>query len=162
VELKWTVAEEKNIRNYQLQKSTDGRTFNRIFDLAADNTDKQHDYVFTDRANPGRSAFYRLAITGSDNFISTSAVVEIKAKDALDKIYVANSSTLVAEIKFERAQSVTLGIFNANGQLLSSTRQAVGAGNNRLSIGIGGLQKGLYFLKVMGDGVDNKARSFSK
>jgi hypothetical protein len=162
VQLKWTVADEKSMKSYQLQKSTDGRVFRTIFNVAADNNDKQHDYIFTDRANLGRSAFYRLAITGSDNFINTSAVVEVRGKNAPDKIYVAGSATLVAEINFSKLQSVTIGIYNAGGQLLSSSNHNVIAGNNRLNISIGQLQKGLYYLKVIGAGVDNRARSFTK
>lgn len=162
VELKWTVADEKNIRNYQVQKSTDGQVYTKVYEVLAENSDKQHDYSFVDHANMGKSAFYRLAIVGTDNFVSNSAIVEIKGKEALDRVFVAGSSTLIAEIKSEKAQPVRLGIFNSNGQLVLESSRSLVAGANRLSVGIQGLQKGLYFLRVLGEGIDMKARSFSK
>lgn len=162
--IEWTVEAAEEIRSYQLEKSGDGRTFSRIYEVAALNTSKAHSYSFNDRANSVNRVFYRLGIVGKDNSLTYARTIELKGSgaDASEKVYLSNSSTLVARLISGTGKQVKLGIFDATGQLLRETTRNLATGTNNLMISISGLKTGLYYLRVFGEGVDGKARAFSK
>lgn len=164
ITIEWTVEAEKDIRSYQLEKSSDGRTFSKVYKVAALNTSKSHSYSFNDQSNTGSVAYYRLGSAGKDNFINYSQTIEVKGagREATEKIYLSNNSTLVAKLNSDKNKQVKLGIFSATGQRVMEKTRSLSGGTNNLSIDITDLKAGLYFLKVYGQGVDAKARPFSK
>lgn len=162
VELTWTVSAERAIQKYRLEKSNDGRTFRSIHEVGALNTDKEHSYHYSDKTNPGKSSFYRLAIVDTDNLVNYSDVVNVKGSSMVERIYIPNQNTLITELRSDKAQQVKFGVFNANGQMMSQTDRLLKVGTNHVSIGIQSLQKGIYFLRILGEGYETKAHSFSK
>ncbi|MEO6931703.1 MAG: T9SS type A sorting domain-containing protein [Chitinophagaceae bacterium] len=164
VSIEWTVEAEKEMRSYQLEKSSDGRIFSKVYEVTALNVSKSHRYTFTDVAVARSAAYYRLGMVGKDNFLNYSQTIEVKGVggDNAEKVYLSNNFTLAATLNADKNKQVKLGIFNSTGQLLMETTRSLSAGMNNLSIGISNLKTGLYFLKVYGQNIDSRARPFSK
>lgn len=164
VKIDWTVEGEKEIKSYQLEKSEDGRTFAKVYEVPALNVAKAHDYSFKDFSNPGNTAYYRLGMVGINNFINFSKTIEVKAavNDPSEKVYLPNNSTLVARLNSDKFKTVKVGIFSTSGQMMMESTRNLSVGVNKVSIGILGLKTGLYFLRVYGKGVEGRTWSFSK
>jgi len=76
--LQW-MANEKDIRDYQVERSSDGKSFSTIGRQAALNTAGEHAYLFPLCDQPVQDGYYRLRISGMDGQVSYSKVLVISA-----------------------------------------------------------------------------------
>jgi len=75
--LSWVVAIEQNLSRYEIEKSSDGSTFNGIITLTAANTAAQKTYTAKDISPYSRANFYRLKIIDSDGSFKYSKVIKV-------------------------------------------------------------------------------------
>ena len=75
--LSWTVANEKDLNYYELQRSNDGQNFSGISQI---NATGKSSYSFSDNITPGTSSiyYYRLKSVDKDGNFKYSAVIKIR------------------------------------------------------------------------------------
>ncbi len=137
----WNAAEESDLANFVIEKSTDGRTFTAIGTVKATN---QKAYSFID-GSAGDNSYYRLKMVDIDGTFKYSYVVSIKSKQ------IANISLSPNPVKnnliIQHPKVITesnIQIISANGQLVRNIRLA---SNAVLSyVDMSGFTSGLYHI----------------
>jgi hypothetical protein len=82
VELSWTTASERNNDFFEVQRSTDGRTFDLIGKVEGGGTrNTPLDYSFTDRMPKAGVNYYRLRQVDFDGAFEYSRVIAVEVKD---------------------------------------------------------------------------------
>jgi uncharacterized protein (DUF1501 family) len=81
VELTWTVDDELNIDAYEVMRSVDGATYEKIGLLQATNESGRHSYTFTDKNAERNLYYYRIQIIEKDGLKKYSEVVLLKRND---------------------------------------------------------------------------------
>lgn len=75
-ELQWIIAENARASRFEVEKSTDGKTFSiAALVFSSEKTDEDH-YRYSEK-HDGKKMFYRVRIIGSDGSVQLSAVLEI-------------------------------------------------------------------------------------
>jgi photosystem II stability/assembly factor-like uncharacterized protein len=151
VDLSWSIADEKEVNNYIIERSFDGKTFVPL---------TQHNkgiFSTTDEAPQYGTNYYRLKIVGNDNRITYSSIKTVifeGLKNNNFKIYPnPTSDRLNIEFIAERPQTVELELMNVNGQIVYSYKLDGTEGNNRLFFNTSQFPAGLYTLKIKQDKV---------
>ncbi|HTL10702.1 MAG TPA: T9SS type A sorting domain-containing protein, partial [Chitinophagaceae bacterium] len=145
VRIIWSVSDEVGVKNYSVERSTDGIHFSSIGlqDARLSSSNRQQ-YEATDRTALNGINYYRVQQIDNDGRYSYSKIVAvtITIKDAL--VLAPNPATNLVTIR--NSQPIqTLQCFNTNGQLMYTARP----GTRQHSIQLQGWPEGLYLLKVM-------------
>lgn len=78
VELKWKTAEEVNMDRYEIERSSNGKDFEKIGEVNSGNQQLQVDYLYNDNKPMGGISYYRLKMVGVAGDIKYSRVVAIQ------------------------------------------------------------------------------------
>ncbi|RZK87316.1 MAG: T9SS type A sorting domain-containing protein, partial [Hymenobacter sp.] len=146
--LKWTTASEKNNDHFDVEASADGRTFQRIGQVAGHGTTTQaHDYQLVDPAIAHYAAspvYYRLRqvdLNGTATYSPVRAVAVGQSALALFPNPTTGATTLLGA-----APRAAVTVFDALGRLvLSATADAVGTAPLALPEG---LAVGVYLVRT--------------
>jgi PQQ-dependent dehydrogenase (s-GDH family) len=162
--LKWETSNETNVSHFAVERSIDGRNFTEIGTVAANgNTTANTLYSYTDNdvANqPTSTVHYRLKMIDIDGASTYSKVIVI----ALANITSINVSPNPASDKVRLAfvsAGETIGqwsIMDNSGRIVLQSSTQVRKGNNNVLINIEKLSAGIYYLKLTGDGIDQKVK----
>lgn len=137
--LVWNTAEEINLANYVVEKSTDGRNFTAIGTVKAANLKS---YNFTDPQSAANS-YYRLKIVDVDGAYKYSYIVSVKAK--LDASLLLSPNPVKSSLMIQHPKANTtshIQIMSASGQLLRDIRLSTNAVIT--NIDMSGFTSGLY------------------
>jgi len=86
--LNWTITNELNVNNYELQRSDDGINFYTVYTHSAYNRNGTEFYSYEDRKILTGTAFYRLKITDISTKINYSHIVTVAANNTGKEFYV--------------------------------------------------------------------------
>jgi hypothetical protein len=104
--VKWQVANEMAIKNYQLQRSNDGRNFTTInTQNAVNNNGGNANYAYNDAVLTSSKIYYRLLYTdlsGKDNY---SGIVVISAEQDANKTFYITKNPVNEKIDFFASQA---------------------------------------------------------
>ncbi|MBC7687253.1 MAG: T9SS type A sorting domain-containing protein [Aquabacterium sp.] len=151
--IKWAGIEEVNIKSYQVQRSTDNKTFTQLEGntIAAKNFAASTTYSFTDARPAAGYNYYRLMITEGTGRITYSPVALVKNS----RLGVANISLypnpaadyIQLEAKPMQNVKANIAIINSNGDVMLSNQKKF---NNLgvLLVDITRLTAGKYFIKT--------------
>jgi hypothetical protein len=146
VQLNWETADELNVKNIEIQRSTNAINFNTIAMVNAQNR-LQNNYTFTDKIYGDAFFYYRLKIVDNDGSFKYSKLQSVKNKILKNSAYilenpVKDNITLV-NLSLKKCM---LSLLNANGVEVSRKTY-----NNISStqLDISTLSSGLYFLKIV-------------
>ena len=149
-QLRWITSWETNNKNFEIERSLDGREFVRIGavpGLTSSNTDVQ--YRFDDYEMPP-VAYYRLKQVDIDGKYEYSNTVVIKRDDiqSLFSLTFANpvSNNSIIRINTETAGTTILRIIDLSGREISTQVVDCSRGNNLVSKDFSRLAAGHYFL----------------
>jgi hypothetical protein len=153
-QLKWTVAQEQDVLEYEVERSENGASWVTVGKVnSLGNTTAQRSYAFADQSPGGAKQLYRLrqvdrngseklskiiTVTGGKSFVL--AINGLFPNPAVDRVQVA----LTAPAK----EIITLLVMDATGRIVRSQKNTVDAGNNTVDVNLTGLSKGTYLLKV--------------
>lgn len=153
--LTWTTAEEKNARDFDIERSRDGQFFTKIGTVKAKGSNST--YEFTDITPPlgvGGLAFYRLKINDFDGKTDFSKVITLSnLQKTKAKIY---PSVTTGNLTVENIRSFE--IINSIGQVVWRETAAQGLGNFQSFPNLTQQPCGIYFIK----GVDTEGGIFSE
>ncbi|MCC2544888.1 IPT/TIG domain-containing protein [Hymenobacter sp. BT175] len=150
VELAWRTASENNSDRFEVERSADGRTFERLGTVAAQgNSSRASDYAFLDGRYPDAISllYYRLRQVDRDGTFSYSPVrpVRVSARPTAGLLLFPNPTTGAATLTgTEPGTAVT--VYDALGrQVLTATTDATGVVELVLPRG---LPTGVYVVRV--------------
>jgi endonuclease I len=145
--LKWYATYETSFRRYDVERSTDGITFNKIGEVAGANLSN---YDFTDNNLPKSSViYYRLKMVDIDGAFKYSKVVPVRLNNNLSNAIVyPNPTKDNLNIKlYETLQgNSTLQVADVTGRIVKT--QSLNASQLNISLDVKNLPAGRYFIKI--------------
>lgn len=139
--LNWTTTEETGSREFEIQRSTDGKSWSAIGTVGAKGTTKQtNHYYFTDSSPRGGQNLYRLKMIDLDGTFAFSSIKAVKfgmtlnvyPNPAADELHVSTASS---------PASLKISIYKHSGQLV---KEVVG----KSVIDVSMLPKGIYLVSA--------------
>ncbi len=159
VQLNWVAGEELNVKEYAVERSTDGSQFYTIgIQPGYSNNAPSNNYSFTDilTAISLQVVYYRIKQIDINGSYTYSKVMIVRTNGINDKLYIfPNPSQNQAAISFtvNRKSNVWLRLMDANGKIVRQFTKEVNAGLNTIVLdNLNILPSGIYHLQ-MNDGI---------
>lgn len=147
VDLSWVTTEETNSDRFEVQRSTDGKTWNSIGSVKAEGESKvRKTYNFTDhQPQVGVGAnLYRLKMMDLDGSFAFSSIRSVGLDNKLESSVYPNPATTVINLKVTSWKQVkTVRINNLSGIRVYSSGPAESG-----SIDVSGLESGIYIVHI--------------
>jgi hypothetical protein len=146
--LNWVTANEENVASFELERGTDGRTFNKIATIKAtgNSNTSNNQYTYNDNA-ASATAYYRLRMVDINDAARYSNIVILNQEVENPAIQVypnpAESTLFVEGLKAKSSYRV----IDATGREVIASA-AVIEDNQVTFINTGSLVQGLYFLQL--------------
>jgi len=161
VTLAWASATEQNVSYFGIQRSNDGVNFKTVGKVTATGTTTTtHSYSFVDDASKLSGAvYYRLNTIDKDGkgtFSAVKQVVTATTKNQITNMY-PNPLHVGQDLKLNYT-SIKTGIANIQltnvlGAKVVNTNLSVTAGANALSVAVGHLTPGVYYVTLSADNI---------
>jgi Secretion system C-terminal sorting domain len=150
VTLTWKTAQEFNSKNFEVQRSADGRSWQAIASVnAAGNSSTERSYTYTDNRAAANS-LYRIAEYDINGRSSISFTLRSScASSDLLAVYpnpVHNAALINIKVNAAAAATVSLRLYDTKGTLVKTMEANLFPGNNQLLLDIKGLANGSYLL----------------
>jgi len=139
VRIDWVTASEENVKNFMLQRSSDGSTFQFISEpITAKKTTSENSYSFDDLAPLNGVNYYRAEEIDFDGVVSYSKVIALSLNSSTTfNVY----PTIVAdELNILSADNNDFQVINLLGKVVMTAK-------NALKLNVALLPSGIYFLK---------------
>ena len=151
VELKFSTASEQNNSHFLIQRSADGRVFERIGRLEGKgNSEQQVDYRFLDTKPLAGLSYYRIQqvdFDGTNEFFGPVAV-SVESKGNQQPYIWPVPAQEALQIDFlESEQQWTVQVYNVTGQLL--LERVIADKSTRTTLDLQQLPAGTYILRTM-------------
>lgn len=158
IQVKWVTASEINNAGFEVQRSLDGMTFEKLdFVTGAGNSNTELSYTYDDRnVFGGITYLYRLKQIDFDNKFKYSPIVKAKlipnSNFTISELY-PNPSSGVSFVDIYSSEAINLNteLFNAIGQKMHIQNYDLKVGNNKLAIEIENYSSGNYLLTLKTD-----------
>jgi len=146
----WQVENEINIDHYELEKSADGRLFNKIATVTATGSST---YSNLDRQAFVGDNFYRVRSVGQNGEASYSEIVQLSSGKEMESITVypnpVKSGVVGLMMYNQPAGDYLVKLYGINGQLLYTQRFFHPGGTGKKDIRVGAvIARGLYRLEI--------------
>lgn len=152
-DLRWNVEEEFNVSHYELQRSQDGNTFEKIVSISAFNTPSPRTYSYRDNIGRVRASkyYYRLKAIDIDEKYYYSDIVVLKTESKNGIELVGNPFTNQVSFKYlaSEAGKMRIQIADMNGRIVRKEDLNISEGIGNYTINnVGSFSKGIYILEV--------------
>lgn len=155
--LQWTVQNDGNIKEYVIEKSTDGVNFSTAGIIERGENMQGDSYTFVDPGNISTITYYRLKMVKIDNVpVGYSNTIMLYNKSALFKISTINpfSNNLKINIFLPEQGEVELNLCDMYGNILTRKTLQFSAGNSQATLdNIANLPAGIYILTAFYNGM---------
>jgi hypothetical protein len=153
VDISWTITDEENMLNYNIERSVDGKNFISINAQQASHSLLQKTYYFTDGSLPdAQKLYYRLRMEDINGTITYSNIAIVNVKTVEGNLQISpNPAKNFINLNFSSAETgdCLIDIINSEGARLLSYRKHVVAGQNRLLINeINNFPSGTYIIRL--------------
>ncbi|CAN5613741.1 hypothetical protein BH10BAC3_BH10BAC3_14220 [soil metagenome] len=148
--INWTIADSKDLGAFELQHSPDGSSFTALASIAGKNGTKQYGYQH--QSLSAGSHYYRLLVKEKSGKTFYSKTVLVMAGKDMTVIMglqptIVQSETFV-KIHSVKSQTVHAELLDMAGRKMGIYKTNLVAGENKFSISVGLLAKGVYTLQV--------------
>jgi hypothetical protein len=157
-QLKWTVADNEEIKYFEVERSLDGWHYAPINRTDASPLPGRAEYSIDDNLDkrPAGDVYYRLKIFFKDGHYSYSKQVVLKLTDeGKTSIYISpNPARTVAQITVFSGEDkqASLSLYNVDGRLLRAMSVRLNKGTTTINIdGIDALPEGVFPVKINTD-----------
>jgi len=158
IRLSWLTSGESNLKQYQVERSTDGTTFTPIASLTPQGGPEQHAYQYNDydrdmlAAQGQTHLLYRLQSIDLDGKSSYSNIVAINLTAAGGNITILGTTftnTIRIQILSDIQQTAFVRLFDMSGRLLQNASYSIGSGASQIDMtGLSYLPRGIYLISV--------------
>jgi hypothetical protein len=164
--LKWQTENEVNTSHFEVERSIDGNGFTKIGTVnAAGNNTSVLDYSFIDKDAANQQSlvlYYRLKMADINGVFKYSNVITITLADITGRVTVMpNPVTNEARITIaapEEGRLIYKIIDNAGRTVLQKSVQVRKGAVNTISVDMGKLSTGVYYLNVTGAGMNSNTK----
>jgi len=150
--LRWSTQNEKNLKEYVVEKSIDGISFHRIAAISAINDLDGASYIFNDPEKISSMAYYRLELVSMSSVEHKySKIISLYNNDALFRVSAVNpfKSDLKLDVFIPRDGEVEISLYDAYGNYVSKKNVQLNKGNTAVTLDDAGkLPAGIYFLRA--------------
>lgn len=147
VNLRWDVADELNVREYQVERSTNGSTFNVVGTIPA--SSKTNVYSFTDTyAEPG-NVYYRVKNLDADGRFKYSSIIKLKGASSFGSVLKAYPLPALNQVTLEHkklSNKAKITVNSLEGKTLKVVNPVNGASHTLVNLS--GLSSGMYVIKL--------------
>ena len=164
--LNWKTDNEQNTSHFEVERSIDGSHYASVGNVTAANTAGIHQYGFTDYNISTLNAaiiYYRLKQVDVDGRFVYSKIIALSPQNKnLVLLYpnpVINEVNLA--ITLPKSNQTQLRIIDNMGRVVKQQQLALTAGSNNLSIDLSSLSKGMYYVELKGENL-NERKKFVK
>jgi len=149
VNLAWTTASEENNSRFDITRSSDGKNFGKIGEVAGNgNSNTIKNYNYTDNSPVVGINYYRLKQIDNDGKSALSQVVSAKVGLSQNNVSVSvGKAAVTVNYKALVTGKATFTVYSMSGAKLASLTQNVSVGANQVSIPVQ-LGNGLHLLQV--------------
>ncbi|RYF87662.1 MAG: T9SS type A sorting domain-containing protein, partial [Chitinophagaceae bacterium] len=159
----WTADQESRTARFGIERSVDGKRFEKIGNVSASNTGGVHRYQYNDEGFAdikSGTVYYRLAQVDTDGKISYSKIISIKKASQIKVVLYPNPVQDYSKVNFNlaTAERVQILIVNAAGITVKTITVNGEAGTNNIGIGMNKLTAGNYLLKIRGNSFQDEIR----
>jgi hypothetical protein len=147
--LDWKVAQETNVARYEVERSADGRNFQKIGSVSATNAGL---YNYSDASVNDLPYYYRLKIVDNDGTTRYSDIIYLRrtAKGVLQVMGNPFTTNLKLQLAAPENSKAQINVYDAGGKLLRSQNAALSAGVTVLSVqNVSMLPHGTYYLEAI-------------
>ncbi len=148
--LSWNTSNELSMKEFVVEKSTDGVRFKNAGIVTAKN-EVNNQYEFVDAEKIVAKTYYRLKMLNKDGLYKYSHIVFLQ-NNGIQKgisIYPNPASNIITITHAISAKKSTIKIVNAQGKLMQTV--LVAANTNNTTVSIQALPSGLYMLQWLND-----------
>jgi Leucine-rich repeat (LRR) protein len=153
VNLQWQTTAEQNTKQFIIQRSPDGNSFDPIGTVAAKNTSGQNQYGFNDTHPSTGNNFYRLKMQDQDGRFTYSPIVQVVIGDLpASCLAYPNPATNSTSLLFNAstAASYSIEITDQSGNVLTRLTGTSAVGLNKIDIDVHSYAPGTYILTLTG------------
>jgi hypothetical protein len=151
--LQWDVADEINLKQYELEISEDANRFSNLvtipINLSSSNFKK---YSYTNKNVKGITNYYKLKMINNDGSFSYSNIIKLSRKgnksDYLEVNPVPAKNNLSVILNSTKAYSSGIEIIDVQGKIVYKKRFEVYSGSNSTSIDVSLLARGFYLVRI--------------
>lgn len=158
-DLNWLTASEKNSSHFNVERSSNGRDFTFIGKVAARNNPSGASYTYTDaNALINGTQYYRLQSVDQDGQANYSQVVRVYSGQGqqVPMLVYPNPASGSVTIESNVPEHSRLQLFNATGRLV--LERQLEKGSSKIQLNTTSLTKGIYILKLEGNGKSNTSQ----
>jgi hypothetical protein len=145
--LQWSTASEQNSKNFEIQRSEDGNTFNAIGTVnAAGNSDRVLNYQYDDRSLAASPVYYyRLKMVDLDGSAKYSSIISIK--NSVSRLATVYPNPAIDQITINVGDKSLLNtgavLTDLNGKVL----QKISITQKITPVNVSNYTRGVYLLK---------------
>ncbi|RNI27345.1 T9SS C-terminal target domain-containing protein [Rufibacter immobilis] len=165
VQLHWSTATEKNNDYFQVERSTDGKSFTAIGKVTGNgNSNILQNYGFLDTSAPQGTSYYRLKqvdFDGQHEYTKTVVVNKAVMTEGLAQVGVSPnpfSQKLSFTVNSTQARTLTVELHDLNGKLILHENVQVPVGESMLTRDLQTVAVGVYILRVKGPSINETIR----
>jgi hypothetical protein len=151
VTISWKTTDELNTSYFNIERSTDGATYNSIGQIASANTAGEHQYVFYDKqVQHGYTYYYRIKQADIDERYNYSSTLRVNTGGVgTAALRIRNNpvqSDMVISITLPEAQNTRLALVNQLGVTVLERKENLHAGETLMTVRTSNLPGGIYYL----------------
>jgi uncharacterized protein len=152
--LEWKTANEKAFDGFEVQRSENGKGFEKIGFVKGKNVEN---YQFVDSPLTTQNSplfYYRLKMIDLDGSSALSKIIAIQSENESNALVgtvypnPAVDKTAFVEITTDRAETWKITTYNAQGSLQTTSEIQLSKGLNKVTVELNNLSQGIYFLNL--------------
>jgi uncharacterized repeat protein (TIGR01451 family) len=126
--LNWITADEKNVKGFYIERSTDGTEFENIGFIPSNSSGMVENYTFTDVGTISAN-YYRLRIMDHDGKQTYSNIIYLSSNQSVSIFPVPSNNSFT--VKVQSPETFRYQVYSASGQLVErgTANQSVTVGN---------------------------------
>lgn len=163
--LRWLTNNEVNTKQFLVQRSKDGATFNSIGSVQAQSSAGSHTYYFNDTKVLTGNNFYRLQMSDNDGRVTYSNIITVKTNNNNPSLSVypnpaKNNATLLFNATTQSRYEIK--ITDVSGKVIKNINGASVIGENKINLDLNNYGRGTYYLILHNNETGTSALKLSK
>ena len=167
-QLKWKTTAEINLSHFELERSSDGRNFNKLYSIRANNQSSENTYSYTDSSFAElavSNAWYRLKMNDLNGDYRYSNIVILRKFKTADVVSIYPNpakNTLYIQIDAANKGNYNIQLLDAAGKKLAQKQTQIQLGLQSIPVDVSRYAKGFYLLLLQNDKGENIQVKFVK
>ena len=161
--LSWTVSKNQGVKNFYVERSTNGIDFKTVAVLKATEKFNTENYQYSDTITSGDLTMYRLKVVSKTQYVFYSRIVLVKSKFPSTYGIKIIGNPVKDQLSFtynpKNAQQADLRIYNLCGRVVISKKVSCFTGNNMMTIPLNSdFTPGMYVIEINNGSISQTAK----